>query len=386
MLHTTTRLLGLGLLASAAAAQITPVAQESFDYTYPGLLINASGGTGWSNPWFVSGNGNEVVIFEDNGTHPPFVHDNVGNFAGQAQEWQGAFRMPDTTGHPDVVEGGKFGKDGGTIWIGFLTRTYQQFGHHYGGIFLIDQSIGEVLFIGSPWGTSAWGVEDLLGGGVTLIPGTDDTLDTHIVVRIDYMTGDERVRVYLNPGTDHPVGVPDLDVMVPDQHWNELRLSSGGSASQQYWDGLRIDQGQPGSGSVGTNYCGPANLNSSGLGAVIGGSGSEVVAANDVTLLAEQLPANQFSYFINSMNTGFTFPPGSQGILCLGSGIGRWNSNVLNTGSGSLSMPIDLTSVPTPGGPVAVQPGETWHFQLWFRDMNPTATSNFTDGLMVTFL
>jgi hypothetical protein len=29
--------------------------------------------------------------------------------------------------------------------------------------------------------------------------------------------------------------------------------------------------------------------------------------------------------------------------------------------------------------------GETWNFQAWYRDLNPTNTSNFTDGLSVTF-
>ena len=34
---------------------------------------------------------------------------------------------------------------------------------------------------------------------------------------------------------------------------------------------------------------------------------------------------------------------------------------------------------------IAIQSGETWNFQAWFRDSNPTATSNFTDGLEIQF-
>ncbi|MCP4035984.1 MAG: hypothetical protein GY733_03545 [bacterium] len=31
----------------------------------------------------------------------------------------------------------------------------------------------------------------------------------------------------------------------------------------------------------------------------------------------------------------------------------------------------------------AVQPGDTWNFQCWYRDNNPGPTSNFTDAVTV---
>jgi hypothetical protein len=52
---------------------------------------------------------------------------------------------------------------------------------------------------------------------------------------------------------------------------------------------------------------------------------------------------------------------------------------------GAVSIPVDLTRVPQPSSFVAVQPGETWRFQLWFRDVNPNVTSNFTNAVAVTF-
>ena len=41
--------------------------------------------------------------------------------------------------------------------------------------------------------------------------------------------------------------------------------------------------------------------------------------------------------------------------------------------------------MPTPVGAQAVLPGDTWHFQCWYRDANPGVTSNFSDGLSITF-
>jgi len=135
---------------------------------------------------------------------------------------------------------------------------------------------------------------------------------------------------------------------------------------------------------LGTNECGPAVPNSSGLPAEIDGRGSEQVSANDVTLRATQLPADQFGYFLTSELQGFVVAPGSsQGNLCLGQPLARFASLIASSGSsGMLSIRPDLTSLPQLG---AVQPGDTWRFQCWFRDMNPGATSNFTDALAITF-
>ena len=86
------------------------------------------------------------------------------------------------------------------------------------------------------------------------------------------------------------------------------------------------------------------------------------------------------------MTQAIVQPPGSQGTLCLGGAVGRYAKQVANTGTaGVLVLVLDLTDTPTPNGPVTVLAGETWNFQAWFRDKNPGTTSNFTNGVSVTF-
>ena len=140
-------------------------------------------------------------------------------------------------------------------------------------------------------------------------------------------------------------------------------------------------------GPIGTNYCGPANLNSTGASAGISAWGLVSAFANDVRLDAAELPLSQFGIFINSQTQGFT-PNfgGSQGNLCLGGGIGYYKSSIVSSGaSGQFSLQLDLTQTPTPAGFVAVQAGETWNFQAWYRDRSPGRTTNFTDGISITF-
>ena len=139
-------------------------------------------------------------------------------------------------------------------------------------------------------------------------------------------------------------------------------------------------------GSAGLPYCGPSVANSTGQGARMGGFGSEVVADNDLELLAFSLPAGTFGFFLGSRTQGFQQNPGgSDGHLCLGGVIARFVApgQVSQAVSGSIRIDVDLMAIPEPPAPAAmVQPGETWNFQAWFRD---GSSSNFTDGLAITF-
>ena len=134
-------------------------------------------------------------------------------------------------------------------------------------------------------------------------------------------------------------------------------------------------------------YCTGAP-NSSGNGGSIVALGSPELALNNLTLSATGLPMFQWSYFLMSQNqTSVPNFGGSQGVLCVGAPIVRFN--MPGTGqidqtsvAGERSYTLDFTNLPQA---IVFQPGDTWNFQLWFRDLNPGATSNTTDGVTVMF-
>ncbi len=136
---------------------------------------------------------------------------------------------------------------------------------------------------------------------------------------------------------------------------------------------------------IGANYCGPAMPNSTGLPAVISAFGSQLVSDNDVTLFASPVPPGQFGYFLNSqVGCGWLGCPPVPFHICLSGPIGRhFLPGQVQTGP-TISITLDLNAIPTPTGFVAVQPGATWHFQCWYRDLGNT--NNFTDAVSVTFL
>ncbi|MDF1839690.1 MAG: choice-of-anchor B family protein, partial [Planctomycetota bacterium] len=171
----------------------------------------------------------------------------------------------------------------------------------------------------------------------------------------------------------------------------QLRFRVGdlgsGSIVEAAIDDLRTSEVDCSGGSMAV-YCTPSVANSTGLPATISGMGSTTASDNNLTLVADQLPPSNLAYFLAATGQGFiATPPGSMGNLCLGGSLARLNapSQVRFVGgTGSISLPLDLTSMPTsPAQPVLA--GQTWYFQCWFRDTVLVSTSNFTDGLQVQF-
>ncbi len=170
--------------------------------------------------------------------------------------------------------------------------------------------------------------------------------------------------------------------------------------AQLFWSGSACDSGNfgptvdlDGNGVVdrceviGSTYCAPAVPNSTGVPGAVSILGSTDVAANDFKVSARNLPQGSLGYFLASTTPGLIAPVlGSAGSLCVIGSIGRGvGGGVLSAGTtGTMIGAADLSAMPQPTGAVAVQAGETWHFQLWHRDLPPT-NSNFTDAVAVTF-
>ncbi|MEM9381853.1 MAG: hypothetical protein AAGB93_17995 [Planctomycetota bacterium] len=139
--------------------------------------------------------------------------------------------------------------------------------------------------------------------------------------------------------------------------------------------------------AFGQPYCAGV-ANSSGRAAEIQAVGTPLVAENELYLRCVDMPTGTFGYFLTSTSQGMVMNPGgSQGNLCLAGAIGRFIANVGNSGStGSIEVRIDVQAIPQPTGAVAAVAGQAWNFQCWFRDANPSVTSNLSNGIEVTFL
>jgi hypothetical protein len=128
------------------------------------------------------------------------------------------------------------------------------------------------------------------------------------------------------------------------------------------------------------NYCIGAP-NSAGPGATMSYAGSNSFGANDLTLFATGAPPNKTGIFLYSKSAAQV--PLADGWRCVGSPIKRL-AVVQTDLFGDVLLPIDWASAPFSSGNAAIHPGETAHFQLWYRDPGAGgAGSNLTDGLGV---
>ncbi len=148
---------------------------------------------------------------------------------------------------------------------------------------------------------------------------------------------------------------------------------------------LRIDV-DPG---VGTPYC-DASLNSTGSAATLTALGSAAVQANQLELVARSMPAGVAAVFMAGAERaslpGFS---GSLGTLCIGGGVARFvgPGEFGPTDSlGRATLRVDLSAIPRPTGAVAGAVGDTWRFQVWFRDLAPSGATatNLTNAVEVT--
>ncbi len=149
-------------------------------------------------------------------------------------------------------------------------------------------------------------------------------------------------------------------------------------------------------------FCDPAGVNSSGNAASISASPTGLGAGFRLDATGgPQLPNSGFGFFVvaDSITAGL---PVNQGVLCLGQPQGRYNpgaggarnslgqfdangnfENLVGTSTTGFGFDIPTQLPSPPGGNISA--GSTWHFQLWYRDLNPMATTNFSNGITLDF-
>jgi hypothetical protein len=227
---------------------------------------------------------------------------------------------------------------------------------------------------------------------------------THVAVTMDVLND---VTFYVNGS---PIGTVagTAPANAPNPNYVIGALDPGGAIAEHF-EG-RIDDVQayhgvltpaqvvqiytnPGTNLGGNNNpvcCGfcSSNPNSTGMVASTFAVGTGSLSENNYQLTISQMPPNAFAFFLVSLTPGLvSMPAGSMGNLCLSGNIGRYvgPGEIRNTGAtGRIVLRPDFTRIPSPLGFVSANPGESWHFQAWFRDsVGGVATSNFSNGRLV---
>jgi hypothetical protein len=220
---------------------------------------------------------------------------------------------------------------------------------------------------------------------------------TQAFIKIIQISNGSFATLYLNEFDSTPASTEAwasmaLDILIDPAYVGELLQFGYSSFATNYDDSGRyydnIQWGQVMSPGLGSVVC-LGNPTSIGSGALLTATGSDIATDNDLTLTVDNLPMNAMGFFIHAGGGQMVYNPGgSEGHICIASSdIGRFSMMPLNSGAaGSVSLSVDLTSLPRFPSPLAILAGDTRSFQYWTRDtLMGGSTSNFSSAVSITF-
>jgi hypothetical protein len=153
------------------------------------------------------------------------------------------------------------------------------------------------------------------------------------------------------------------------------------AGSVQYGSGIT---GCPCSNNDGHGGC----LNSTGQGAVLAACGTNSVSADDLVLEGRWLPPSVNSLAFMGQGTATFFLGDGLRVVAPGSGSGLYRFPVHQASNGVVTYGPGLVASAM-NHPLAgqIQSGQTWNFQLWYRNVGgPCGTgSNTTNAVSVVF-
>jgi hypothetical protein len=116
-------------------------------------------------------------------------------------------------------------------------------------------------------------------------------------------------------------------------------------------------------------------------------SGNGLVVLNEFSLLGTGLPPGVPAFVVLSSSTAMPMTsPLYQGAVCVGVPVMRALGTLASaSASGTFEADFDLSAFPATSGTVSLQPGDARVFQLWYRDVQATTTSSFSNAVEVTF-
>jgi hypothetical protein len=127
-------------------------------------------------------------------------------------------------------------------------------------------------------------------------------------------------------------------------------------------------------------------VNNTGVGALMGATGSTSTYLDDLVFTTEFLPPGEFGlYFMGTAQTNLNF---SNGKRCVAGSSYRFNPPLMASASGTITLGPGIVSTScaslAPGG--CITSGATWNFHTWYRDPSGPCLNSFNTSNAVSVL
>ena len=241
-------------LATSPSARAAEMAYEGFSYpSGSGNVTGQSGGFGWNGAWQTVVNGNSSIVAGSltAGANAPAGYDShsTGNAAITPNGTRTGRFLDTSAGGAFGVNGyingsGNIGAAGKTLYISFLQQpniannNYYEFELHQGNL----NDPGRVGGVGCDTGGSSSVYLRTPAAAQTLI-GPASTAVSFYVVRIDFMGGNDTVRVYQNPTSATEPGTPTLiETGAGDMSFNGISFGAFNNGATVAHDEVRVGE------------------------------------------------------------------------------------------------------------------------------------------------
>lgn len=129
-----------------------------------------------------------------------------------------------------------------------------------------------------------------------------------------------------------------------------------------------------------------STLNSTGVMASIGATGTPSIAANDIMLVARHMPHFEMGMFFYGFASTEGWNPVGDGNLCVALPLHRLPPALQSDGFGTVARPLDLNAAPANAGAGLIQSGQRVYFQYMYRDSASTGAGfNFSQSVVVEY-
>ena len=201
------------------------IAADDFDYADACLTAGLNGGSGWLDAW--TGENFITVGSLRFAPLPARGHKLTTSPAPGREATKCSYRTISAKDNDDLVEEGKFGRDGTTIWLGFLVNAPTGLSTGYGGLSLYNDDRQQV-FLGDTGASDVYAIERT-GQLQRFTTVRADAVIHFIICRLTFQAGDDKIDIWIDPARGSADPKEDsiaASAVVRDFRFNRIRLCS----------------------------------------------------------------------------------------------------------------------------------------------------------------
>ncbi len=246
-------LFACGILIAGFQSANAGTVKEDFNYTIGSFVELQTGGIGWVTAWSIQAGNGSITTETGSLTYPGIISSGGKMYFSGLPDVTGTTTVVNRLTDPAVIQI----TNGTTTYVSFLAQNLNG-AKRYFGMTLHDNGT-ERMLIGQGSGYTNWTINNITNrpSGVTVDSGVNSSNVALLVLKLEMLTGPERVTFWVNPDLSQPenlataVGGTNYMTIADFGQINNHRLGGGGYSATfgvptaHYLDEIRVSSVSP---------------------------------------------------------------------------------------------------------------------------------------------